>query len=107
MSSVPAVPVSEARASARDWLAVFGAILGAFTAILDIQITNASLADIQGRSAPPPRRELDLHRLPDGRDHRDPAHRLAVLGDRPAPLPRGEHAFCSPPSRWPARCPRP
>lgn len=36
------------RASARDWLAVAGAILGAFTAILDIQITNASLSDIQG-----------------------------------------------------------
>ncbi len=38
----------ETKASPRDWLAVFGAILGAFTAILDIQITNASLADIQG-----------------------------------------------------------
>ncbi|MBE7197931.1 MAG: EmrB/QacA family drug resistance transporter, partial [Parafilimonas terrae] len=37
-----------AKATARDWLAVFGAILGAFTAILDIQITNASLSDIQG-----------------------------------------------------------
>jgi MFS transporter, DHA2 family, multidrug resistance protein len=37
-----------ARASTRDWLAVLGAILGAFTAILDIQITNSSLADIQG-----------------------------------------------------------
>ena len=52
MSAVPAVampmPGPEAKASARDWLAVFGAILGAFTAILDIQITNASLADIQG-----------------------------------------------------------
>lgn len=47
-SPVPAVAVPEAKASARDWLAVFGAILGAFTAILDIQITNASLADIQG-----------------------------------------------------------
>lgn len=38
----------EAKASAADWLAVAGAILGAFTAILDIQITNASLADIEG-----------------------------------------------------------
>ena len=42
------VAAPEAKASRRDWLAVFGAILGAFTAILDIQITNASLADIQG-----------------------------------------------------------
>jgi DHA2 family multidrug resistance protein len=39
---------AEAKASARDWLAVAGAILGAFTAILDIQITNSSLADIEG-----------------------------------------------------------
>ncbi|HWB47610.1 MAG TPA: MDR family MFS transporter, partial [Stellaceae bacterium] len=30
------------------WIAVFGAILGAFMAVLDIQITNASLPDIQG-----------------------------------------------------------
>ena len=32
----------------RQWIAVFGAILGAFMAVLDIQITNASLPDIQG-----------------------------------------------------------
>src|SRR6202790_5489807 len=38
----------DARASGRDWLAVSGAILGAFTAILDIQITNSSLANIEG-----------------------------------------------------------
>jgi DHA2 family multidrug resistance protein len=34
--------------SLRNWIAVFGAILGAFMAVLDIQITNASLPDIQG-----------------------------------------------------------
>jgi MFS transporter, DHA2 family, multidrug resistance protein len=32
----------------RDWIAVFGAILGAFMAVLDIQITNSSLQYIQG-----------------------------------------------------------
>jgi DHA2 family multidrug resistance protein len=32
----------------RDWLAVGGGILGAFMALLDIQITNASLAEIGG-----------------------------------------------------------
>jgi DHA2 family multidrug resistance protein len=32
----------------RDWIAVLGAILGAFMAVLDIQITNASLKYIQG-----------------------------------------------------------
>ena len=36
------------RASLRQWLAVMAAILGAFTAILDIQITNSSLSDIEG-----------------------------------------------------------
>lgn len=34
--------------SFRDWVAVLGAILGAFMAVLDIQITNSSLEDIQG-----------------------------------------------------------
>ncbi|MBV9551805.1 MAG: DHA2 family efflux MFS transporter permease subunit [Alphaproteobacteria bacterium] len=38
----------EKEPSFRDWVAVFGAILGAFMAVLDIQITNASLPDIQG-----------------------------------------------------------
>jgi DHA2 family multidrug resistance protein len=32
----------------KDWLAVFGCILGAFMAILDIQITNASIQQITG-----------------------------------------------------------
>ncbi|HEY0182946.1 MAG TPA: hypothetical protein VGC09_09080 [Rhodopila sp.] len=30
------------------WVAVIGATLGAFMAVLNIQIVNASLADIQG-----------------------------------------------------------
>jgi DHA2 family multidrug resistance protein len=34
--------------SARTWVAVIGATLGAFMAVLNIQIVNASLADIQG-----------------------------------------------------------
>ncbi|MGB8839702.1 MAG: DHA2 family efflux MFS transporter permease subunit [Aliidongia sp.] len=38
-------------ASLRDWVALFGAVLGAFMAILDIQITNSSLKDIQGSLA--------------------------------------------------------
>ena len=36
------------KASLADWLATIGGILGAFTAILDIQITNSSLANIEG-----------------------------------------------------------
>lgn len=34
--------------SLRDWIAIWSAILGAFMAILDIQIINSSLKDIQG-----------------------------------------------------------
>jgi len=34
--------------SVRDWVALLGAMLGAFMAVLDIQITNASLNDILG-----------------------------------------------------------
>jgi MFS transporter, DHA2 family, multidrug resistance protein len=39
---------AEEKAAPADWLAVAGAIIGAFTAILDIQITNSSLANIEG-----------------------------------------------------------
>jgi DHA2 family multidrug resistance protein len=42
----------ERQPSTRDWIAIFGAILGAFMAVLDIQITNASLKYIQGGLAP-------------------------------------------------------
>jgi DHA2 family multidrug resistance protein len=41
-------PPATGEVSLRDWVAVGGAILGAFMAILDIQITNASLAEIGG-----------------------------------------------------------
>ncbi len=34
--------------TARKWIAVAGTMLGAFMAVLDIQITNSSLADISG-----------------------------------------------------------
>ena len=45
----PAAPAPTAAAtSAKTWLAVIGATLGAFMAVLNIQIVNASLADIQG-----------------------------------------------------------
>jgi DHA2 family multidrug resistance protein len=37
-----------ARESLRTWIAVIGATIGAFMAVLNIQIVNASLADIQG-----------------------------------------------------------
>jgi DHA2 family multidrug resistance protein len=42
-----AAPVTPA-ISAKTWIAVIGATLGAFMAVLNIQIVNASLADIQG-----------------------------------------------------------
>jgi MFS transporter, DHA2 family, multidrug resistance protein len=45
--SAPAAPAAPA-VSARIWLAVIGANLGAFMAVLNIQIVNASLTNIQG-----------------------------------------------------------
>src|SRR6201995_3159106 len=43
----PAAPATPS-VSAKTWLAVIGATLGAFMTVLNIQIVNASLADIQG-----------------------------------------------------------
>ncbi|HLZ02358.1 MAG TPA: MDR family MFS transporter [Bradyrhizobium sp.] len=43
-ATAPAAPT----VSAKTWIAVIGATLGAFMAVLNIQIVNASLADIQG-----------------------------------------------------------
>ena len=39
---------SEATVSLKTWIVVAGAMLGAFMAVLNIQITNASLRDIEG-----------------------------------------------------------
>lgn len=47
MSTAAAHP-DERPMTFKDWLAVFGSILGAFMAILDIQITNASIQQITG-----------------------------------------------------------
>ncbi|MGI4748282.1 MAG: MDR family MFS transporter [Janthinobacterium lividum] len=47
MSSSSANPLAP-DASLRDWIAVASTMLGAFMAILDIQITNASLTNIEG-----------------------------------------------------------
>jgi DHA2 family multidrug resistance protein len=57
-TTIDAIPAGEGRPTAADpgalavsaktWLAVIGATLGAFMAVLNIQIVNASLADIQG-----------------------------------------------------------
>ena len=43
-----AAPAIAAKIPAKTWIAVTGATLGAFMAVLNIQIVNASLADIQG-----------------------------------------------------------
>jgi len=42
------VDLTEERVPLRCWVAVLGSMLGAFMAVLDIQITNASLKDILG-----------------------------------------------------------
>jgi DHA2 family multidrug resistance protein len=41
-------PAATQHAGAKIWIAVIGSTLGAFMAVLNIQIVNASLADIQG-----------------------------------------------------------
>jgi MFS transporter, DHA2 family, multidrug resistance protein len=46
--SLPAAAPAAPTVSAKTWIAVLGATLGAFMAVLNIQIVNASLADIQG-----------------------------------------------------------
>ncbi|MDX8470273.1 DHA2 family efflux MFS transporter permease subunit [Mesorhizobium sp. VK23B] len=43
-----AIATTTDRASARDWIAVLAGMIGAFMAILNIQITNASLLNIEG-----------------------------------------------------------
>lgn len=40
--------VPQPRASTKEWIAVLASMIGAFMAILNIQITNASLLDIEG-----------------------------------------------------------
>ncbi|MEK1895976.1 MAG: DHA2 family efflux MFS transporter permease subunit [Rhizobium sp.] len=42
------IAVSKPRASMKDWIAVLAGMIGAFMAILNIQITNASLLEIEG-----------------------------------------------------------
>ncbi len=46
--SSSATSAKEPPVSLRSWMAVLGAALGAFMAVLDIQIVNSSLQDIQG-----------------------------------------------------------
>lgn len=42
------LPLPEPAVDTRTWIAIFAAILGVFMAILDIQVTNASLREIRG-----------------------------------------------------------
>jgi len=47
-NAIVASGAASMRASTRDWIAVLACMIGAFMAILNIQITNASLLDIEG-----------------------------------------------------------
>ncbi len=65
----------------KTWLAVIGSTLGAFMAILNIQIVNASLGRHPRRHRRRHRRRrLDLDLLSRRRDRRHPADRLAGAG---------------------------
>jgi len=48
LSVTTALAVDDARKSLRNWIAVLGSLLGAFMAVLDIQISNSSLQNITG-----------------------------------------------------------
>src|ERR1700743_1029640 len=48
MSNSVQAAASPDKASAATWIAVLAGMIGAFMAILNIQITNASLLDIEG-----------------------------------------------------------
>ncbi|MBB1383076.1 MFS transporter, partial [Shewanella sp. SR41-2] len=48
VNAVADKPTGYQRGSVRSWIAVAGGLIGAFMAILDIQITNASMKEIQG-----------------------------------------------------------
>jgi DHA2 family multidrug resistance protein len=47
-AAAPAAPKNPDRASATVWISIVAAMIGAFMAILNIQITNASLLNIEG-----------------------------------------------------------
>src|SRR5271155_1312201 len=47
-AAVTTAPLNPNRASAAVWVSITAAMIGAFMAILNIQITNASLLDIEG-----------------------------------------------------------
>ncbi len=46
--AIPGAPATGAKVDVRTWIAVAAGMLGAFMAVLDIQITNSSLRDILG-----------------------------------------------------------
>src|SRR6201997_4187894 len=48
MMSTTSPPAGEKAVSLKTWIAVGGALLGAFMAVLNIQVTNSSLPDIEG-----------------------------------------------------------
>src|SRR3954467_11950785 len=41
-------PATDEHVSLKTWIAVGGALIGAFMAVLNIQVTNSSLPDIEG-----------------------------------------------------------
>src|SRR5258706_6534455 len=47
-AAAPAAPQNPDRASPVVWISILAAMIGAFMAILNIQITNASLLNIEG-----------------------------------------------------------
>ena len=82
----------EPAVSLKTWIAVGGALIGAFMAVLNIQITNASLPDIEGGIGTGGVNGTWIsHRLSDRRDHRDSADRFSQPRLLAAPLSARQH----------------
>ena len=76
----------------KTWIAVGGALIGAFMAVLNIQITNASLPYIEGGiGTGGVYGTWIIDRLSDRRDHRHSDDRLPQPGVLAAPLPDRQH----------------
>ena len=91
------------KASLTTWIAVLAGMIGAFMAILNIQITNASLLDIEGGIGTGVDNGAWISTvLSDRRDHRHSADRLSQPGVLVPPLPARQRGRCSRCSRSPA-----
>ena len=91
-----AAPGQEAAVPLKTWIAVGGALIGAFMAVLNIQITNASLPDIEGGIGTGGiNGAWVINGLSDWRDHRHPDDGFPEPGVFAASLSDRQHGAVS------------